>query len=75
MVWKAGNVWVQNLTACNFLSGGGDAGNEIWWNGGKGKIGGHGLLGTYLTTTSTYFKGEPTAAPQPLGKKRGRRRR
>ena len=62
MVWKADNVWVQNLTACNFLSGGGDAGNEIWWNGGKGKIGGHGLLGTYLTTTSTYFKGERTAA-------------
>ena len=31
-------------------------------NGGKGKIGGHGLLGTYLTTTSTYFKGERTAA-------------
>jgi len=21
MVWKAANVWVQNLTACNFLSG------------------------------------------------------
>src|SRR5207237_1066899 len=36
MVWKAANVWVQNLTACNFLRGKGDAGNEIWWNGGDG---------------------------------------
>jgi hypothetical protein len=62
MVWKANNVWVQNLTACNFLSGNGDAGNAIWWNGGKGKIGGHGLLGSYLTTTNTYFKGERTAS-------------
>ena len=26
MVWKAADVWVQNLTACNFLSGKGDAG-------------------------------------------------
>ena len=42
MVWKANNVWVQNMTACNFLGGAGDAGNEFWWNGGdgSGKIGG-----------------------------------
>ncbi len=65
MVWKAANVWVQNLTACNFLSGKGDAGNEVWWNGGdgSGKIGGHGYLGSYLTATSTYFnQDESTAA-------------
>jgi hypothetical protein len=67
MVWKADNVWVQNLTACNFLGGsGGDGqtGNEIWWNGGagSGKIGGWGFLGSYLTATSTYFKDEATAA-------------
>ena len=64
MVWKADNVWVQNLTACNFLGGAGDAGNEIWWNGGdgSGKIGGHGILGSYLTATSTFFNGEHTAA-------------
>ena len=62
-VWKANNVWVQNLTACNFLGGAGSAGNEIWWNGGgTGKIGGKGMLGTYLTATSTYFGGEKTAA-------------
>jgi hypothetical protein len=67
MVWKADDVWVQNLTACNFLGGsGGDGvtGNEIWWNGGAGsaKIGGWGYRGSYLNTTSTYYKGEATAA-------------
>ncbi len=67
VVWKADNVWVQNLTACNFLGGtGGDGqtGNEIWWNGGAGSgtIGGWGFQGSYLTTTSTYFKDEATAA-------------
>src|SRR5579872_1520745 len=37
MVWKADNVSVENLTACNFLHGAnGDTGNEIWWNGGDG---------------------------------------
>jgi hypothetical protein len=59
-IWKAPNVWVQNLTACNFLGGsGGDGGtgNEVWWNGGagSGKIGGHGFLGSYLNATSTWF--------------------
>ena len=66
MVWKAANVWVQNLTACNFLHGSGDTGNEIWWNGGdgtaKGGIGGHGYVGSYLNATSTFFKDEKTAA-------------
>ena len=27
---------IENLTVCNFLTGRGDAGNEIWWNGGDG---------------------------------------
>jgi hypothetical protein len=64
MVWKAANVWVENLTACNFLSGKGDSGNEIWWNGGdgSGKIGGHGYFGSYLSTTSRYYKPDGTAA-------------
>ena len=69
MVWKANNVWVQNLTACNFLNGSNAAGNEIWWNGGansgtatKVSIGGHGYLGSYLTTTSTFFSSERSAA-------------
>jgi hypothetical protein len=59
-VWKADDVTVQNLTACNFLGGaGGDGGtgNEIWWNGGaeSGSIGGWGYTGSYLTATSTWF--------------------
>jgi hypothetical protein len=59
-IFKANNVWVQNLTVCNFLSGkGGDTGNEIWWNGGdgSGKIGGHGFVGSYLTATSLFYGG------------------
>jgi len=57
MVWKARNVWIQNLTACNYLGGSGAAGNEIWWNGGDGsaKVGGSGYVGSYLTATSTYY--------------------
>ena len=64
MVWKADNVSVQNLTVCNFLGGSGEAGNEVWWNGGdnSGMIGGWGYTGSYLTATSTYFKNETTAA-------------
>jgi hypothetical protein len=64
VVWKATNVWVQNLTVCNYLHGAGDTGNEIWWNGGdgSGKIGGHAYLGAYLTATSTYFGNEGVAA-------------
>jgi hypothetical protein len=68
MPWKASNVWVQNLTVCNFLGpgdSGGSTGNEIWWNDGAdtGKLGpGRGFLGSYMTTTSTYYHGEGTAA-------------
>ena len=64
-VWKADNVWVQNLTTCNFLGGSGDTGNEIWWNGGAGggHIDGTDFVGSYLTATSTYFdKSERTDA-------------
>src|SRR5664280_1910515 len=64
VVWKANNVSVDNLTACNFLGGSGDSGNEIWWNGGadSAKIGLHGYEGSYLTATSTYYGNETTAA-------------
>jgi hypothetical protein len=64
MVWKANNVSVQNLTACNFLAGSGNAGNEIWWNGGDGggQIGGWGFNGDYLNATSRYFGDVSTAA-------------
>ncbi|MHB2024844.1 MAG: hypothetical protein ACYCO3_16245, partial [Mycobacteriales bacterium] len=65
MVWKADDVAVENLTACNFLAGaGGGTGNEIWWNGGanSAKVGGWGYQGSYLTATSTFFSNETTAA-------------
>ncbi len=64
VVFKADDVSIENLTACNFLSGSGDAGNEIWWNGGDAsdQIGLHGYTGSYLTATTTYYGGESTAA-------------
>jgi hypothetical protein len=63
MVWKAPNVSIENLTACNFLGGAANAGNEIWWNGGanSGKVGGYGFYGGYLSTTSTYLKSKSKA--------------
>ena len=70
MVWEANDVWVQNLTACNFLGGNGAAGNEIWWNGGadsggatKVSIHGWGYLGSYLTATTTFFDGPVSTLP------------
>ena len=63
LVFKADNVAVENLTACNFLDGSGGGGNQIWWNGGydSGKIGLGPYLGQYLSATSTYFQ----SAQQP----------
>ena len=63
MVFKAPHVSIENLTVCNFLGGSADAGNEIWWNGGadSSRVGGHGFYGAYLTTTSTYLKGQSQA--------------
>ncbi len=60
-VYKANNVWIENLTARNFerenINGSG--GNEIWWNGGadSGKKGGHGWYGRYLTAYDTGLNG------------------
>ncbi len=59
LVWKANDVSIDNLTVCNFIAGSGNAGNEIWWNGGSGSgtIGLARYSGSYLTATSTYFAG------------------
>jgi hypothetical protein len=56
-VFKADDVSVENLSACNFIGGSGDTGNEIWWNGGAGSgtIGGWGYHGAYLNATSTWY--------------------
>jgi hypothetical protein len=58
-IYKANNVWVENLTARNFDTGCSGCGNEIWWNGGaeSGKIGAHGWYGSYLTAYDTGFNG------------------
>ena len=64
LIWKANDSWVENLTACNFLGGSGNAGNQIWWNGGDdtGQIGESDYWGNYLNATSKYYAGESTAA-------------
>ncbi|HEY5335345.1 MAG TPA: hypothetical protein VIJ71_04920 [Mycobacteriales bacterium] len=64
VVFKADGVSIDNLTVCNFLAGSYSSGNEIWWNGGAetATIGLHGYEGSYLTTTTSYFGNEDTAA-------------
>ncbi len=68
LIWKADNVWIQNLTACNFLTGKGNTGNEIWWDGGDGsrRIGGHGYYASYLNATNTFYRNNGTAAQYGL---------
>jgi hypothetical protein len=60
LVWKANGVSVDNLTACNFLTGSSGGGNEVWWDGEpteatSGPLGLVGYSGSYLTTTSSYY--------------------
>jgi hypothetical protein len=64
VVSHANGVSVENLTVCNFLKGSDGSGNEIWWNGGydSGTVALTGYRGSYLTTTSTYYGGESSAA-------------
>jgi hypothetical protein len=60
-VFKANNVWIENLTVRNFdrATAHGPGGNEVWWNGGSDteKIGAHGWWGTYLTAYDTGLNG------------------
>ena len=58
-IYKANNVWVENLTVRNFDTGCSECGNEIWWNGGadSGEIGAHGWYGRYLTAYDTGLNG------------------
>jgi len=34
-VFEVDGVTIENLTACNFLTGAHGGGNQIWWNGGE----------------------------------------
>jgi hypothetical protein len=62
-IFKANDVWVENLTVRNFdqseSCGDEECGNEIWWNGGaeSGRIGAHGWYGSYLTAYDTGLLG------------------
>src|SRR4051794_10005883 len=64
LVWKTSHVSIENLTVCNFLSGKGETGNEVWFNGGDGtgKIGMGAFDGAYLNATSTYYGSDKIAA-------------
>jgi hypothetical protein len=63
-VWKADGGSIENLTACNFLTGSAGGGNEIWWNGGDGSgvVGMGAYNGGYLSATSTYASGATTGS-------------
>lgn len=66
-VWEADGVSVENLLACNWLSGSdGGNGNQIWWNGGDGggTINLHAFSGDYLTASSSYNYGTDPANSQ-----------
>jgi len=60
IVFKASGVSVENLTACNFLSGADTPGDEIWFDGG-GSSGTQQIgswRGAFLSATSSYFAGD-----------------
>jgi len=66
VAYKASGVSVENLTVCNFLAGGHENGNEIWWNGGDGSgtIGMGKFRGTYLNATSTFYDGDEAVSAE-----------
>jgi hypothetical protein len=60
IVFKASGVSMENLTACNFISGDLTPGDELWFDGG-GSTGTQqqgSWRGAYLSATSSYFGGE-----------------
>jgi len=59
-VFEVDGVTIENLTACNFLTGAHGGGNQIWWNGGDGTgtVNLNGYHGAYLSATTTVFLGE-----------------
>jgi hypothetical protein len=58
-VFETNGVSVENLSACNFLTGSRGGGNELWFNGGDGtgKTALGSWRGAYLSATSTYYEG------------------
>jgi Right handed beta helix region len=65
-VWKGEGTSVENVSACNFLTGSRGGGNQLWFNGGDGsgkqELGS--WRGAFLSATSTFFesKSKPFAS-------------
>ncbi len=59
VVYKAEGVWLQNFSACNFVSGNLGGGDEIWFDGAQstGKQEMKSWWGEYVSATSTYWGG------------------
>jgi hypothetical protein len=59
-VFEVDGVTIENLTACNFLTGADGGGNQIWFNGGDGTgtVNLNGYQGAYLSATATVFLGD-----------------
>jgi hypothetical protein len=59
VVYKAESVWLQNFSACNFLSGNKGGGDEIWFDGGQstGRQEMRSWWGDWLSASSTYWGG------------------
>ncbi|MDQ6811228.1 MAG: hypothetical protein M3Z95_04965, partial [Actinomycetota bacterium] len=57
-VFKSEGVSVENLSACNFLSGSRGGGNQIWFNygDGSGKSLAGSWRGAFLSATTTFFE-------------------
>ena len=59
VVYKAEGVWLQNFSACNFVSGTKGGGDQIWFDGGQssGKQELRSWWGEWVSATSTYWGG------------------
>jgi Protein of unknown function (DUF1565) len=59
VVYKTEGVWLQNFSACNFVSGNKGGGDEIWFDGAQasGKQEMRTWWGEWLSATSTYWGG------------------
>jgi hypothetical protein len=57
-VWKASGVSIENLTACNFLTGASGGGNQVWFNfgDGSGKQIAAPWRGAFLSATSSFYE-------------------
>jgi hypothetical protein len=62
--YEVDGVTIENLTACNFLTGSGGGGNQIWFNGGDGTgtVNMGAFRGAYLSATSTAYLGSDAPA-------------